>query len=162
MSGDLQENLWLLRGNNGLLLRCPRTFLIQQLTLHNAKASAATPGLSSYLYVIELHRPPQLYQFLKGERKYCHRLKNKHFFSFEVCLKKEGKRRREERVFFVFFCIFFFLLLVAFWEGGGEPELQRRGGGGESFKSCLPAGGGSITFEQPHPSSAGPWTLCSH
>lgn len=33
------------------------------------------------------------------------------------------------------------------------------GGKGGGFKSCLPAGGGSITFEQPHPSSAGPWTL---
>lgn len=31
-------------------------------------------------------------------------------------------------------------------------EKGRRGGG--SFKSCLPAGGGSITFEQPHPFSS--------
>lgn len=32
-------------------------------------------------------------------------------------------------------------------------EWQKKGRrrGGEGFKSCLPAGGGSITFEQPHP-----------
>lgn len=38
---------------------------------------------------------------------------------------------------------------------GGLVSLNgRKGeGGGEGFKSCLPAGGGSITFEQPHPFS---------
>lgn len=34
------------------------------------------------------------------------------------------------------------------WGGGGL------GGWAEGFKSCLPAGGGSITFEQPHPFSS--------
>lgn len=36
--------------------------------------------------------------------------------------------------------------------GVGEFEWQKRGGG-DGFKSCLPAGGGSRTFEQPHPFS---------
>lgn len=57
-------------------------------------------------------------------------------------------------------------MLVTLGGGGqrgvGEPEWQRRGevgsegrgGGAEGFKSCLPAGGGSITFEQPHPFSS--------
>lgn len=33
--------------------------------------------------------------------------------------------------------------------------MAEKGGGGwgKGFKSCLPAGGGSITFEQPHPFS---------
>lgn len=50
-------------------------------------------------------------------------------------------RLRQER----FFTVGYFGGLVSF-------EWQKRGGG-EGFKSCLPAGGGSITFEQPHPFS---------
>lgn len=40
------------------------------------------------------------------------------------------------------------------WGKGGERV------GGVGFKSCLPAGGGSIAFEQPHPSSKWGCGLC--
>lgn len=38
-------------------------------------------------------------------------------------------------------------------EGRGRGWGRKDRWGGEGFKSCLPAGGGSIAFEQPHPSS---------
>lgn len=59
------------------------------------------------------------------------------------------------------------ILLVAQAEGeevGGFEWQKRReeagGGGGRASKSCLPAGGGNITFEQPHPSSLWVRGLC--
>lgn len=46
------------------------------------------------------------------------------------------------------------LLLVTFlFFGRGWVWMAEKGRGWNGFKSCLPAGGGSITFEQPHPFS---------
>lgn len=106
MTGDLQENTWILRGNNDLLLKYPHTFF--NTTINSAQRKSMCSHAPSKLLTVrdritQAHIPPQLHKFLKVKGNIFFRLKKINTSSALGCVKRRKRSwgRRKERFFFV-------------------------------------------------------------